>query len=111
MVKIALLTAAACVALAAPASAGWITIKNDTSKVVVIQEVRVVNGKVIKGKAYRLTPGEVLKEFQTGPGEKTVLVTEADGTPVKAKLTWGKDDAAFAVTKDGDDVKLAFKNK
>jgi hypothetical protein len=111
MIKHTILTAVVFAALAGPASAGWITIKNDTDKVVVIQEVRVMNGKTVKGKVYRLTPGEVLKEFQTGPGEKTVLVSEKDGTPVKAKLTWGKDDAAFSVSKDGDDVKLASKSR
>jgi hypothetical protein len=91
-----------------PASAVWIIIKNDTDKTVVIQATSVVNGKLVKGKEYSLTPGEVLKEFQSGAGEKTVLVSEKDGNqpPAKATLSWGKVDASFAVTKDGTDVKL-----
>jgi len=109
MAKIALLTLLVAAHLVAPASAGWVTITNATDKVVVIQEARTVNGKLVKGKAYTLSPGEVLKEFQTGPGEKTVLVAEKGVAPVKAKLTWSKDDAAFQVTKDGSELKLANK--
>src|SRR5262245_56591224 len=113
MVKTSLLAFVITAALAAPASAGWITITNATDKVVVIQETSVVNGRLVKGKAYKLTPGEVLKEFQTGPGEKTVLVFEKDaaGNPEKVKLSWGKDDAAFTVTTEGADLKLASRPK
>jgi hypothetical protein len=98
-----------CLAVVAQsASAVWVTIKNETDKVVIVQEARSVNGKLVKGKEYCLAPGELLKEFQTAAGEKIVLVSEKDSqvAPAKVKLHWGKEDAAFAVTKDGTDVKL-----
>jgi len=99
----------AALVIAAPVSAGWITIKNDTDKTIVVQETSTLNGKLTKGKSYHLTPGEVLKEFQTGAGEKTVLLSEKDGiqAPVKVKLSWGKDDAAFSVAKKEAEIKLA----
>ena len=91
-----------------PVSAAWITIKNDTDKTIVVQETNTANGKLTKGKSHHLTPGEVLKEFQTGAGEKSVLLSEKDGSlePVKVKLCWGKDDAAFSVTKNDTELKL-----
>jgi hypothetical protein len=99
-------------AVSPSAPAGWVTIKNETDKVVVIQETSTVNGKHVRGKAYKLAPGEVLKEFHTQVGEKNLLVSELDAaTPVKVRLTWGKDDAAFRVTRDGDEVKVAVKTK
>jgi hypothetical protein len=109
MVKLTLLAVAVTVTLAAPSSAAWVSVTNATDKVVVIQEARLVNGKLVKGKAYSLSPGEVLKEFQTGPGERTVLVAEKGAAPVKVKLSWGKDDTAFQVTKDGTELKLTSK--
>ena len=113
MVRFAILASTVAAALAHPASAAWITITNTTDKTVVIQETRTVNGKVVKGKEYKLSPGEVLKEFQSGPGEKSVLVSEkgSAGNPVKAKLSWDKADAAFEVSNDGTDLKLAPKSK
>ncbi|HEY2787280.1 MAG TPA: hypothetical protein VGJ05_20140 [Fimbriiglobus sp.] len=92
-----------------PLSAAWITIKNDTGKIIVIQETRIVNGKLAKGKSFRMTPGEVLKEFHTCPGEKTLLVSEKydTQTPVKEKITWHDEDATFSVTKVGTVIKLA----
>ena len=99
----------ACLFVATPsASAAWVTIRNDTDKVVVVQEARLVNGRLIKGKEYKLAPGEVLKEFQAAAGEKTVLLSGTDipQDPAKVKVAWGNANAAFAVTKDGTAFKL-----
>lgn len=96
-----------------PSSAAWITLKNDTEKVLVVQETRSVNGKLTKGKSYRLAPGEVLKEFQAGAGTKSFLVSERDSATaaVAVKLTWGKDDVAYALVRRDDEVKLAAKGR
>ena len=61
---------------------------------------------------YKLAPGEVLKEYHSQAGEKTVLVAEKDAaTSVKVKLSWGRDDAAYQVKKDGAEVKVLSKAK
>jgi hypothetical protein len=93
---------------ASPSFAVWVSIKNDTDKTVVVQEVTTVNGKDVRGKEYRLAPGEVLKEFHTQAGTKTVLVAEKDAATVsKFKLIWGQADAAYSVSKSGTDLKVA----
>lgn len=68
--------AAASFAVAGPARAadGWVTLKNDTRQVVVVQETVVCNGLVKRGKAIRLLPGETVREFQAGPAVKKVEV-------------------------------------
>lgn len=49
------------------ATAAWITVQNDTKRVIVVQSAIVVNGQVKRGKPVRLLPGEVFKEFHTPP--------------------------------------------
>jgi hypothetical protein len=45
-------------------SADWISIKNDTTQTVIVQESVKINGQVRKCKPLKLAPGEVLREFQ-----------------------------------------------
>jgi hypothetical protein len=58
------------------ASAGWITLKNDTGKTITVQEISVVNGQTKRGKATNLLAGESLREFIPGPTTKRLEVYE-----------------------------------
>lgn len=91
------------------ATAGWVTIKNETDHPVVVQDSCVVKGQVRRGKPIRLMPGEVVREYQSCPGGKTVHVVESGGRKrslTSGELTWDKGDQSYAVRKDGDAVKL-----
>ncbi len=99
---------------ASPASAGWLTIKNDTKHVILIQETGGPLNRPIRGKCVKLQPGETYREFHLLPGEKTVVLSdaEADGKPTAAdRMTWQKDDAPFAVKADGQLFKLVAATK
>lgn len=94
---------------ASPASAGWLTIKNDTKHVVLIQEIGGPLNRPLQGRTVKLQPGETYREFQLLPGEKTVVVTNADGhgkASAPDRLTWQKDDAPFALKSEGPAFKL-----
>lgn len=91
------------------AKAGWITVKNDTKQVIVIQEVGGPLNRPIRGKCIKLQPGETYREFQLLAGSKNVVIydSEAPTVPlVQDKLTWVKDDAKFEIQPDGATVKL-----
>jgi len=94
---------------ASPADAGWLTITNDTRRVVLIQETGGPLARPIRGKCVKLQPGETYREFHLLPGEKSVILLDAnaaDPTPAADRLRWQKDDAPFAVTDDGRQFKL-----
>jgi hypothetical protein len=97
-------------AAATPASAGWLTIKNDTKHVIVIQETGGPLNRPIRGKCVKLQPGETYREFHLLPGEKTVVVTNADADGKQPappeRLAWQKDDTPFNVKADGAAFKL-----
>jgi hypothetical protein len=59
------------------ARAEWITIKNDSNKTIVVQEIVDVNGQVKRGKPTNLLPGETLREFLPGPTVKKIEVFDA----------------------------------
>jgi hypothetical protein len=59
------------------AVAGWLTIKNDTNKAIVVQETIVSNGQVRRGRPTNLLPGETLREFIPCPTTRRVEVFEA----------------------------------
>src|SRR5687768_9449252 len=91
------------------ATAGWVTIKNETNQPVVVQETHVVNNQVRRGKPVKLMPGDVLREFQANPGTKTIHVLEGGGqkrTLCRGELSWTTGDQAFAVRRDGTAVKV-----
>ena len=91
------------------ATAGWVTVKNDTKQVIVIQEVGGPLNRPIRGKCIKLQPGETYREFQLLAGSKNVVIfdSEALNVPlVQDKLTWVKDDAKFEIQPDGATVKL-----
>ena len=80
--------AATLLAAAGPARAGdgtWVTLKNNTRQVVVVQETVVCNGLVKRGKAIRLLPGETVREFQAAPAVKKVEIFDGRSP---GKLLW-----------------------
>ncbi len=99
----------AVVGVAHPADAGWVTVKNDTNKAIVIQETVCVNGQPRQGKPIRLLPGESLREFQTSPGTRTVEVFDGQN-PSKslgsATLALRADPQVFSVTTDGRSARI-----
>ena len=97
-------------AFAPNAIAGWVTVKNDTTGSVTVQETVVVNGVVRKCKPVKLAAGETLREFQPKAGTKTIVVVEAGlfgKTLYTGDLKWADGDSAFAIAKDGDKVQVA----
>jgi hypothetical protein len=95
--------------MAGRASAGWITLANDTNQTVVVQESVSVNGQVRKCKPIKLAPGETLREFQAAGGTKklAILDTGLFGKQLfSGDLSW-KDDTVFSIHRDGEKWKVA----
>jgi hypothetical protein len=87
--------------------AGWITIKNDTSKTLVVQEHVIVNGQIKRGKPINLLPGETLREYLPGPTVKRIEVFESQN-PKEAvwsgKLDCKEDAQSFSIATADDKV-------
>jgi hypothetical protein len=97
----------ATLALVGVADAGWVTIKNDTNKTVVVQEFSIANGKKVTGKPYKLQAGESFREFQNNPGIKTYDILDANSNPLASgKLPCNNDSQSFSVTTTGNRVTI-----
>jgi hypothetical protein len=87
--------------------AGWIAIKNDTNKTLVVQEHVIVNGQVKRGKPINLLPGETLREYLPGPTVKRIELFETQN-PNEAvwsgSLNCKEDTQSFSVTTTNDKV-------
>ncbi|MBX9579531.1 MAG: hypothetical protein K2X87_04415 [Gemmataceae bacterium] len=85
------------------ADAGWVTLKNDTQRVVVIQETVDSHGQPKRCKPVRLLPGESVREFQpAGTVKVEVFDAQNPGQPLYAgELAVKGDRQAFAVGLDG----------
>ncbi|HEY1186475.1 MAG TPA: hypothetical protein VGE74_02410 [Gemmata sp.] len=93
--------ALATTALGSTVDAGWVTIKNDTNKAIVVQEVALVNGRVVRGKPTKLLTGESFREFQSVAGDKTYEVYDASNPSAAiwaGKLNCKADSQSFSVT-------------
>lgn len=55
---------------AVASAGGWVTIRNDTNKVVVVQETVVQDGQVKRLRPVRLLPGESFRQYEHSPGTK-----------------------------------------
>jgi hypothetical protein len=107
-----LLLAAALLGVPAVASAGWITITNDTKQEIVIQETAGPQNRPVRGKCVKLQPGETHKEYQLFGGTRNVLISDGNNNALTADtLTWEKADAAFSVKADGKKVVLGVVEK
>ena len=84
------------------ADAGWVTLKNDTNKAIVVQEVVIVNGKQVRGKPVKLGVGESFREFQNTPGIKNYEIYDAanpNAAPVWSnQLNCKGDKQTFSVS-------------
>ena len=88
-------------AFASASEAGWVTIKNDTNKAIVVQEVVIVNGKAVRGKPTKLLAGESFREFQNTPGVKMYEVFDAtnpNASVWNGNLPCKNDTQTFSVT-------------
>lgn len=100
-------TALAFVAASANASdAGWVTISNDTNRVLVVQTSTGDHGRVKRCKPVRLLPGESLREFYSPP---SLSVDVYDGTRPNAPLASSSigiraDNQSFSLTSRGQSV-------
>jgi hypothetical protein len=96
------------IAWAAPSAAGWLSIKNDTTVPLVIQDAPTMPGQK-RLKTIRLMPGEVYREFRLTAGEKEVQVFDAR-CPAKPlfceKLKWKAADTALQIEPEGKTLKL-----
>lgn len=102
--RVAALAAVALLASAGAADAGWVTIKNDTTKTLVLQETVTIDGKVKLGTAVRLLPGETVREFRATPAVKTVVVCDCAKAGValfRGDLNITDDTQTFSITTDG----------
>ncbi|HEX4613281.1 MAG TPA: hypothetical protein VH092_34155 [Urbifossiella sp.] len=91
------------------ADAGWVTIQNDTGRVVVIQTTVEAGGQTRRGRPIRLLPGEHHREFHTSAA---LQVEVFDGQPQDRSLYCGtlhvrSESQTFLVTPAGRSVTVA----
>jgi hypothetical protein len=89
------------------AKAEWLTIRNDTNRVIVVQETVMQNGQMKRLKPVRLLPGESVRQCESTPGTKTYEVYDAQnpGQPLwmgNVKVT--DANQTFSVRMDGPNV-------
>lgn len=102
-----LVAVALTVAGPAPAAeAGWVTIQNETSRVVVVQTTVTAEGHPRRSRPVRLLPGEHVREYHTSP---SLRVEVFDGQPHDRALFAGTvgvrtDPQTFLVTPAGRGV-------
>jgi hypothetical protein len=58
------------------ADAAWITYRNDTQAPITLQEVSIVNGRIVRGKPVTLAAGETFREFQAAPANRSIELYE-----------------------------------
>jgi hypothetical protein len=97
--------------LAAPAtaSAEWLVVRNDTGKAIVLQETVIVRGKMKRGKATNLLPGETYRQFVPGATVKNLQVFHADNRDVavwSGNLNCKDGTQLFSVRKADSKVKV-----
>ncbi len=83
---------------ASPASAGWVSVKNDTKQTLVLQEIGGPLLRPIRGKCIRLLPGETYREFHALAGEKQIHVFDASDLTkplLRELLSWKAEDRAY----------------
>lgn len=91
------------------APAGWLTIKNDTQRTIVIQETTSVKGQPRRGKPSALLPGESIREFLPGPTVKTIEVLDARNLLVPlwaGNIRCQEETQAFLVKAVGEKVSV-----
>src|SRR5947209_8005892 len=88
---------------ATAAEAGWVTLRNDSREILVVQETVTTSGSTKRYRPVRLRPGESVREFQ--PTGATVKLEIFDGKTssrllcTKTRTTQEKDQT-FSITID-----------
>jgi hypothetical protein len=93
--------------LTGAADGGWITFKNNTQQVVVVQETVVCNGVTKRGKPIRMLPGETLREFQATPAVRKYEVFDGrnPGKPLfSGSLNCLASQQTFSIASDGKTI-------
>lgn len=97
--QLSFVTAALVCCSADRVNAGWLSIKNDTKRTLLIQEAPATAGGK-PGRCIRLLPGECFREYQSKPGEKRLNLLDPD-QPTRplsqAKLVWGAADLCVRI--------------
>jgi hypothetical protein len=94
--------------LSGAAHAGWVTIQNDTNRVVVIQGSVTCEGHVRRCKPVRLLPGESLREYHSNPS-LTVEVFDGRNPSTSlgtSTLTIKSEKQAFTVGNEGPTIRV-----
>jgi hypothetical protein len=94
---------------AGAADGGWITFKNNTQQVVVVQETVVCNGVTKRGKPIRMLPGETLREFQATPAVRKYEVFDGrnPGKPLfSGNLKCLGAEQTFSIASDGKTISV-----
>ena len=95
------------VASASNSSASWLTIRNDSGKPIVVQEMIVVKGQVKRGKPIQLLPGESLREFAPASSVKKLEVYDTQSPDQAAwagSLTSKDDPQTFSISSTGGKI-------
>jgi hypothetical protein len=91
------------------ADAGWVTIKNDTHRVIVVQWAVEVNGQVKRCRPVRLLPGERVREFR--PSSTQMVEVFDTQKPIRllhtSSLTVTPASQVFSVSTDGRVVSIS----
>jgi hypothetical protein len=86
------------------ADAGWITIRNDTTQTVVVQEAVTCNGVVKRGTPVRLLPGETIREYRATTAAKSIEVFTAQkpaASLCRGDLDCKDDNQTYSIRTDG----------
>lgn len=91
--------------IASTASAGWVTLRNDSPRSLVVQEViKSPDGTTKRSRPTRLLPGETLREFRAGPMSKWIEVydMQAPDKPIfNGRIAWKDGNAIFSISSNG----------
>lgn len=91
-----------------PASAGWLTVKNEMKVAVLLQDVPD-SPTAKRGKPVRLLPGEVYREYHAAAGEKQLQILDAKSPTTvlcDVKVKWPVEDVTLRVRTVGTETKL-----
>jgi len=99
---------------ASPASAGWVSVKNDTKQTLVLQEIGGPLLRPIRGKCIRLLPGETYREFHALAGEKQIHVFDASDLTkplLREQFNWKAEDRTYLLGRNGATLILSGGNQ
>jgi len=87
------------------ASAGWLTLRNDSPRGIIVQEVtKAPDGSAKRGRPTRLLSGETLANSTPGPMTKWLEVydMQAPATPLfSGRVAWQNDNQIFSISSNG----------